>query len=1062
MPYEHKTGVEGAFDRGPDHPEYSAVIFRDGADEEGQGSLLQGAELNEVQTILRSAIGRVGGLSARDGNKIEGADALVDPVEGKVFLQAGKVFADQDVHSVASTTLENIPMNGEVSIGVRIAVESVSPEDEPSLNGLAAGTEAEGEPGAWREKKTAHWGWSGDDQEGELYQVYLLSDGTILDNKGPIELDATQALLRLYDKEARGNYITKGCKVTALGKNVAGEQVFDIAAGTANVAGIKIRRAASLRIAQHESWGTERVDGEIHTYKDQGGYFIVPLNRSPLDSVVQVLVEKRTTETVVRGPLPNGSDSLSNGSIRRIVSIKQGSKTFGNNVDYAKGDNGPDWSLSGDEPSAGSSYNVTYDYLDAVTPIDSTPTTLKVSGGREDGEVIVTYLAKLPRVDIIALDTEGRAKYLKGQPARNPKPPIVPPSLLRLCEVSNDFAGKPTVNNNGTFAYPFDFITKLVQTTLDLHQLMIDERLKRELDAREPFAKKSILVDPFENDEVRDKGVAQNGAIVEGALVLPSIVTPQQIFNFTLSENLKLPHELKRVINQPQSTVCKPINRFGNIEKLPASMIITPAVDQWTETEEVWQSPITRRVTSSRNSVTTITRVVDERQTAAEFLRALSLSIVIEDFFPGENLTSLTFDGQDFTPGPIISANDDGRVEASIDIPANTFPAGVKMIEAKGQGGSFADGEFVGEGTIETEVLQRVTTVSRRPRRSDPRGQIIRFPKGASQHFARWSVKFCAIGDVSKPVIAQLRPLNEAGYPIEDVIDQVEIDMSTIELNAWSHIDYPNMPFVEDLTGVASVLLTQDTVHAISAAKIGEFDKELQQQVVVQPFSVGQEIESSTATTWAPVNDSDLTFQVWAPRFTSEERRVLVGTSNLTSASEFLVKAGVELPTSGCSVHFELELDTGRVITLEVDRPVELDAFYSGSAKLYAVLKGTATASPTLFRYIQFVTATMDTAADYVSRTFSIKDAGRVPVRVMRHLPVGSSLKVSLRSANGAWVELAHKDTQNGQVPGWDEALFEPTSLAAFGDTTAVKLEFSGTPAARPHFANLNAAGLLI
>ncbi len=126
MAYEHKSGIARAFDRAEDRPDWQGVVF--GGDGE---RFIQGAELNEAQTIARGRHNRLGRLIAKDGDRVEGAVAIVDYDLGQVILTAGKLFIGGDVLPVATAILE-VDTVGSVQIGVRVTTEWVTHEDDPT------------------------------------------------------------------------------------------------------------------------------------------------------------------------------------------------------------------------------------------------------------------------------------------------------------------------------------------------------------------------------------------------------------------------------------------------------------------------------------------------------------------------------------------------------------------------------------------------------------------------------------------------------------------------------------------------------------------------------------------------------------------------------------------------------------------------------------------------------------------------------------------------------------------------------------------------------------------
>ncbi|GHU21938.1 hypothetical protein FACS189472_14760 [Alphaproteobacteria bacterium] len=64
-------------------------------------------------------------------------------------------------------------------------------------------------------------------------------------------------------------------------------------------------------------------------------------------------------------------------------------------------------------------------------------------------------------------------------------------------------------------------IEALKDMVLNLYYLMSQERLKNDANASDPSTKKGIFVDPFFDDDMRDQGISQTGAIVDKCLTLP-------------------------------------------------------------------------------------------------------------------------------------------------------------------------------------------------------------------------------------------------------------------------------------------------------------------------------------------------------------------------------------------------------------------------------------------------------------------------------------------------------------------------------------------------------------
>lgn len=99
-PFNHSSGLPAVYDRTPDKAGWTRLLFR-------EGKLGQAAELMELQSIMEGRGRRVGNLVARDGDRIAGADVLVDGNAGSVQLAAGRVYVSGDVRSIDARTLRD-------------------------------------------------------------------------------------------------------------------------------------------------------------------------------------------------------------------------------------------------------------------------------------------------------------------------------------------------------------------------------------------------------------------------------------------------------------------------------------------------------------------------------------------------------------------------------------------------------------------------------------------------------------------------------------------------------------------------------------------------------------------------------------------------------------------------------------------------------------------------------------------------------------------------------------------------------------------------------------------
>lgn len=1061
MAFEHSSGLPNAFDRAAGRKDLQSVVFY------GERPFIQAAELNEMQTIQRGIITRHGHLIVNDGDRIERGAAIVDRDAGTVTLEAGRVYANGDVRDVEARVLTGVPMTGRVEIGIRLVTTYITHEDDPTLVGLVPGSLAEGEPGAAREICTAAWARQGDAGAGVFYAVYVLQDGTILDQVGPNILAPALQAIQEYDRP-NGNYIVSGCKVTALGAN-AGAQVFAISEGEANINGYKRTRFAALRHAEPEDWDELAIPGETHIYPG-GASYTFTVARAPIGVINSILLTKEKTATVTRGAIVAGADGLPDTSVIQIIEVKQGGTTYVAGTDYNRVNNSVDWAPAGAEPAVGTSYTVKYRYRASVVADAQTMSTITVSGGATGGDIIVAYTAKLPRIDRLCLAEDGSPLYVMGvSAAANAMPPAVPGNALKLATITNDWMGVPTVDNDGTIFRTRDDIEALFRHLLDIGRLVQLERLKSAIDSREPVAKKGMFVDPFTDDTYRDVGTVQSGSIGDGMLTLAIEPT---FYNVALAGPVLLDAVEEVIIEQPLKTLCELINPYANFEPLPASMVLNPPVDFWTVSRQEWLSAQTiefnRGATTSRGPLTTsstVTQQVDTRTEQLEFLRQIPVGFEISGFGAGEVLDELTFDGIDVTPAGPPAANGAGKITGTFTIP-EAVTAGTKVVEATGMGESKATALFSGQGIIEIDVMRRVTTINNwsqmrlfgggsgrddGSRGADPQAQMFAVPE--LRQIAGVDFHLCHIGDTGNAIVVDQVTIDN-GYPTTDIQGEAFVSMLGA-VTGWKSARYRLPVTTASAHKHAFVIKTDDAAHSVSIAKLGGFDADLQRRVTSHPYVTGPRFSSVNAETWSAHQDEALAFRVVANTYPVTTKTIALGSYDLVDCSDLQVRAVVELPSAGCSVEFEIERTNGTIYRLAPYQVLQMTEYLTETVELRAVLKGTSKLSPILFAPIQLVAGEIATELTYVTRAFSLGEAVRVAAYVKTFLPGGSTVGMKISIDGGAWTDLPLTATEALSYALWTERKYQATGLT--GTLARLKITGTGGPASRLALGDLGA-----
>ncbi|ENN93196.1 DUF4815 domain-containing protein [Bartonella bovis] len=1040
---EHESGLPFAIDRSVGKDEQQSVVFY------GERPFIQSAELNEVQTIIRGRHDRLGRLVAKEGDRIERADAFVDQETKKVTLTEGKIFIAGDIFPVSEAILNNVPMLGRVEIGVKLQKKWVTHEDDPQLLGQIPGTLAEGEPGAARETAKLVWALENDKQEGAFFPVYVLQDGTLIDQKPPSLLEPALQAIATYDR-AHGHYIVNGCRVTALGQN-DGKQIFSIEEGEANINGFKHKRLAALRHEEPEDYSESIVPSETHLFtskktkaiKSDETSFTFETYYFPIATVHSILLTKEKTTNVTRGAVASGRDGVPDKSVVNFIKVVQGDKEFKEGVDFKKTGDTIDWSLSGDEPKPGNTYEVTYHYRAKVNADKVTAREITVSDGAQGGDIIVSYTYKLPRIDRIGLNSQGGVIYIQGISADNPIAPSVPDDILSLATITNNWLDYPRVDNNGTRVAPYTEMWRYFNRVLELDRLLQLERIKSNVDSKEPVSQKRMIADPFLDDNLRDEGIEQTGAIGHGLLRLAIEPT---FYHTTLNEPVTLDWDNEVIIAQELMTACEKINPYQNFDPLPGTLALTPATDFWSVQRTDWLSGVTNELSmGKRPGGGRETEVKDElvstHQEKIDFLRQIDLNFKIEGFGKGEVLDSLTFDGVSILPKETLTANAQGVIEGKFKIPKD-ITAGTKNVVAVGKGKTIATGLFTGQGVIDVKVMRRVTTV-RVWKKSDPQAQV--FTPDETRQITGIDFHICKIGNRSHDLMIDL-VTTDNGYPTADIQAQALYSMKEAK-TGWAAARYSVPLTVLNDRLTAFVIKTDDGDHSVSLAKLGDFDEENQRYVSSHPYITGPRFSSVNAQTWTAHQDEALAFRVLAARYTQTEKTVDLGEFDLKECSDLQVRAAIELPSSECSVIFEIERNNGTIYQLLPFQLLSLTEYISEKVQLRAILKGTEKLSPILFAPIELIAGKIRKEATYVTRAFPFGEKSRLTSYIKTFLPGGSTFKMEIQLDDGDFTSLKLEETEQLAQPLWTERKFVSEDKTA--EQARLKLTLTGGPAAR-------------
>lgn len=619
------------------------------------GRPLQSAEMNEMQSKARYALRGVGDAILKDGNIIRDAGIVVDPLTGVTQCESGAVYIIGEVRGVKPATI-TIPIVGTVAVGLRLVISIITAEDDPELLDPAVGTRAYNKEGAERTKAEAVWAWSGDGAEGEFFPIYTVTDGVVNAKEPPPQLDGITQAIAKYDRDSTGSgWIVRGMDVLRLADMPDGRQVYSVNAGRAYVNGFPIELRESRRLVRDAQPVTRFIANEP-TLSTTVGAQRINVARPPLQNVVTVSITSEKTITINRGTVAGTSDALPDDSVLEIRLVKQGGTTYASPADYRLTAGAVDWSPSGIEPAPGSSYDVTYRYIHNVTPTGLDAKGFTISGAVVGTIVQTSYNYKMPRVDRLCVSEEGEFQWLEGASSDfNPVRPAVPSNLLALAQVVQRWTDQSLLINDGLRVLSMSDLSGINIRLDTVTQLVAEQKLSSDAAQRDAAAKKGMFTDPFLSDERRDIGLAQDGAIVRGELLLAidaEVHTP----SLDPAATQTCAWESRPVLVQDLRTGSMKINPYMSFGVLPATAELVPAIDRWTETQVIWTSPITEQFESGvswGNMSSTSTTQIERSQKLVkplEYLRPISVSFTLRGFGAGEILQSMTFDGLPVTP----------------------------------------------------------------------------------------------------------------------------------------------------------------------------------------------------------------------------------------------------------------------------------------------------------------------------------------------------------------------------------------------------------------------------
>lgn len=395
-----------------------------------------------------------------------------------------------------------------------------------------------------------------------------------------------------------------------------------------------------------------------------------------------------------------------------------------------------------------------------------------------------------------------------------------------------------------------------------------------------------------------------------------------------------------------------------------------------------------------------------------------------------------------------LQANSNGVVTGKFMIPANV-PAGSKRVVFTGAGGSSGESNFVGQGMTVIENRQVVTTVNLV--KYDPLAET--FTLDSAQQISGVDLWFTARG--TSPVEVQIRETS-VGFPTQVILASSRKAPAQVNINGnATRFNFKAPVSLQPSAEYAITVLCDDGTTEVAIAELGKFDTTLQRWVTAQPYQVGVLLSSSNASTWTAHQDKDLTFQLIRANFSVTSKEIPLGSIQVSGATDLMVRANVETPSSQTGCEFKITLPDNSVKLVASDQPVQLDAEITGIVSVAAILRGTTTESPVLHRNVQVLCGTQGNDGDYYSRAIAGGQNVHNKVIFDAYLPGSASVTVTAVDADNHANNRSLSPSASVTLDdGWVELTYTD-SAAITADMIQAHIVLSGSPAYRPRIRRL-------
>lgn len=605
------------------------------------GRAEQASEFNEIQSIQRDYLERLGNSIYRDGYIVSGCEINIQ--DNSVSISPGSIFLGGLVRNTEGGSLPITKVGTEVVVA-SINTEIITYIQDPTLRDPAQGAENYNMAGADREKQTVVLSVASIDTESEDDEnlddlggavIYTLRDGNLLKERETDNYSFLNDTLAERTFDENGNYKVEGLILQSV-LNDEGDYVrLNITDGKAYVRGYQVDKPSMSSILIRKSTNTRYIRSESKYYVS--GLKKYKLNNGPIKNVTDftstVLV---TGESHYRSNVRGGAENLNYTPVQEIVSVYTrdglGNKDviYQESRDYKLTGNTVDWSSTEEdsiEPTPGTTYYVDYKYNYLMEEgVD-----FSVENDGEDGYIVLldegskpvinslmyfNYNYVLYRRDLILLDSNGNLSVLEGQPdgynelitPYNGSPDYIELGYVNILPTVNvsdsdeNFLGE-VVSYDGIRFTQDNFATMLKRINMledSVAQLDMERAIE---DGEDVTYLNGYFTDNFESINKSDLtynssslGVSYSACIDfdEGALTLPVNVEDNVMSVDSESSDeysqygsvISADYTESAIVKQNIATGTIPVNPYASYGPM-CRVVLNPSVDNWVETETI-------------------------------------------------------------------------------------------------------------------------------------------------------------------------------------------------------------------------------------------------------------------------------------------------------------------------------------------------------------------------------------------------------------------------------------------------------------------------------------------